>query len=92
MDQVRVDTPHGRRLVADLGGEVTDREVNTVAETSYRRGFYQGVYAAIEALQEGFSAEQMEAWQRRLWDWRNQDHRGRIEFPEWLARSEEGLG
>lgn len=77
------DCPHGRKLAGDFG-DPTDAEINAAAETSYRRGFDQGVAAAIAAVEAGASLPRLTAWKRRLGNWRRKRHHGRIEYPEWL--------
>lgn len=55
-------------------------------EQSFRRGFNQGIAAAIEAFQKGYSVGQMEEWNERVYEWRGESHKGEIVYPEWLAR------
>lgn len=80
------DCPQGRKLATDLP-EVTDREINIAAETSYRRGFEQGVAMALEVMQSGrFTVEDLAAWRWRLYRWRRKKHGGKFRFPEMLGR------
>lgn len=66
----------------------TDRS-EEMAEMAYRRGFYQGAAAAIEAMEEGFSLKQMRSWLfPRLYRWRYKRPMTKVIFPEWLARKE----
>ncbi len=61
---------------------------NVAIEQAYRRGFHQGVFAAIDAIEDGFSVRQLHAWNKRLHKWRLKRHGGKWESPEWLSRSE----
>lgn len=71
---------------ADLGGPVTADELQIAAESSYRRGFYQGVAAGLEAAEMGYPFSKLRKWQDRLLRWRHKRHQGKFEVPEWLGR------
>ncbi len=79
------DHPRGRALAAEIEN-VTDQEINLAAETSYRRGFHQGVAAALEAVRAGFTDEKLARWENRVYVWRRKNHRGKPAHPEWLGR------
>ena len=54
------------------------------AECSYRRGFTQGVNAALDAIEKGKNMQEMEAWLERLMEWRAQVGKGGDYCPEQL--------
>lgn len=58
-------------------------------ENAYRRGFYQGVSACSDAMDEGFDELEISEWLHRLLEWRHQEHGGKKVFPEWLAQDAE---
>src|ERR1700734_643557 len=77
----------GRRI--EPGGPVYQRKTRppkpdrepTVAEQielAYRRGFHQGAAAAVEAVDEGFSLVQLQAWVMRLYRWRRKAQPRRV--------------
>lgn len=82
------DSPHDRALASHMGPLLEDKHVNIACETSYRRGFDQGVAAAIEAVEKGYELGRLIAWKYRLHSWRCKRHKGKIEYPEWLGRTE----
>lgn len=58
--------------------------LDEAAEQCYRRGFDQGVAAALEAATM-YSRYELDEWKRRLSAWRRQSCK-KIVFPEWLGR------
>lgn len=71
------DDPHGAACSS----------IKELREQSFRRGFSQGVYAMFEAVRDGFSLDDLEAYWRRVYEWRCEEHGGKIIYPEWLARN-----
>jgi hypothetical protein len=75
----------GRRpvlvTVADLT-EMTDRE-KLIAETAYRRGYFQGFYTGTVTLEEsGHTFAKVADWMYRvLFRWRYKKHNGDFEQP-----------
>jgi hypothetical protein len=63
---------------------LTRAEFDEQRETDYRRGFHQGVSAAVEALISGYQLTALKKWQERLREWRGKRHKGKPERPEWL--------
>ncbi len=66
--------------------EVADARVRKIIENAYRRGFAQGACATIEAVEKGFSVRKLNQWMARVNKWRNKNHKGVQQLPEWLAR------
>lgn len=58
------------------------------AEMAYRRGFTQGVAAAIEAVKDGHELSALQRWLQRLMKWRYRRPCNRVVFPEWLSISQ----
>lgn len=70
------------RLIKASEIEMPSKETLLVSETAYRRGFFQGVYAALEAMQAGASEADIEQWlYPALYDWRYSQHGGNLELP-----------
>lgn len=50
--------------------EILQQEAITTAEEGYRRGYDQGYYQAIIDIKHGFSTEQCEKFESKLYEWR----------------------
>lgn len=60
-----------------------------IRERQFRRGFTQGVWAAIECVERGDNLKSMKSWYMRLLRWRGANHRGKTVWPEWYGRRAE---
>lgn len=61
-------------------------EARTAVESAYRRGFVQGAYSALRAMNAGKSPSCIERWVTRLHiDWRCKKHNGRFTPPTELV-------
>lgn len=81
-DLVEADYPPTENIADDLGeyGGLTSTSIRIVAEKAYRRGFTQGVAAAIRAGNK--PQRELDAWLNRLMQWRLEPHGGQSKFPE----------
>lgn len=69
--------------------EMPSKATVLASETAYRRGFFQGVYAAFEAMQAGASEVDIGQWLYPvLYDWRYSQHGGKLEEPPKRANVE----
>jgi hypothetical protein len=70
-----------RRLAELNAAPLSDKDVRTIRETAYRRGFTQGVREALRAAQL-FRPRKLDEWERRLDAWRRRRHQGALEEPQ----------
>lgn len=81
-------TPRQRKkyALADLS-DMTDRE-QLIAETAYRRGFYQGFWGCLRAVRENALLSQLTRFMNaRLYKWRFAKHGGKLTPPPELTVS-----
>lgn len=60
---------------------------DAACESAYRRGFSQGVYAAVDAAESKCSLVKLRDWANRVYAWRLRRVGGAFEEPEWLGRN-----
>jgi hypothetical protein len=71
--------------VAQFPDKLTKAEVMTIKESCYRRGFTQGVAAALRAMEAG-KGDEIEDWLYELMTkWRSARHHGKQTRPKELV-------
>ena len=83
----KTDEQSQLKLLNATAIEMPSKETFLVSESAYRRGFFQGAYAVLEAMQAGEDVSTVEEWiNTGLYEWRYSRHGGEMTLPPGIKR------